>query len=261
MAKRTIANRRVIVTGASSGIGRETAAQLAAAGAKVVATARREDRLKELAARVRAAGGQIETVAGDITDDAVRRRVIDAAVSAYGGLDILVNNAGVGAMGLFEDADPQRVRRVMEVNFFALVEMTRLALPHLMQGEKPMIVNVGSILGHRGVPHSSEYSASKFAVHGFSEALRTELARHGIDVLVVSPGTTETEFFDVVLERTGAPRWPEHKPISAAEVARRIVIAIRRGRREIIPYGFGKIMVLLNRISPRLMDRIMRRYV
>ena len=89
----------------------------------------------------------------------------------------------------------------MEVNFFALVEMTRLALPLLKQGVNPIVVNVSSILGHRGVPHSSEYSASKFAVQGFSESIRAEFARLGIDVLVVSPGTTETEFFDRVIEQ------------------------------------------------------------
>jgi short-subunit dehydrogenase len=173
----------------------------------------------------------------------------------------LVNNAGIGAMGLFEQATEDRLRRVMEVNFFALVELTRGALPLLKQGRRPMIVNVGSILGHRGVPHSSEYSASKFAVHGFSEALRSELSVYGIDVLVVAPGTTETEFFERVIERTSAPSWPEHRPVSATQVAREIVRAIRRGKAEIIPYRWGKVLVWLNRLSPRLVDRIMRRYV
>ena len=163
-------------------------------------------------------------------------------------------------MGLFEHADAARVRRVFEVNFFALVELTRLALPLLKKGVRPMVVNVSSILGHRAVPHSSEYSASKFAVQGFSEAIRAEFARHGIDVLVVSPGTTETEFFDSVLERTGEPAWPKHTPISPAEVARRMVEAIRRGKHEIIPYFPGKMLCWLNRLSPGLMDRFMKRY-
>ena len=198
---------------------------------------------------------------GDITDPQTRQRAIDAAQAKLGGLDILVNNAGVGAMGLFEDADPERVRRVMEVNFFALVEMTRLALPLLKQGVKPIVVNVSSILGHRGVPHNSEYSASKFAVQGFSEAIRAEFTRLGIDVLVVSPGTTETEFFDRVIERTAEPNWPEHRPVSAASVARQIVRAIRRGRHEIIPYRWGRVLCWLNRLSPRLVDRLMARYV
>jgi short-subunit dehydrogenase len=261
MAKRRIEGSRAIVTGASSGIGRETALELARQGARLVVVARREERLGQLADEIVAAGGRIETLAGDVTDAAVRQKAVDTAVSAFGGLDILVNNAGVGAMGLFEDSSPERLRRVMEVNFFALVEMTRLALPVLKQGTRPIVVNVSSILGHRGVPHSSEYSASKFAVEGFSESIRAELAGRGIDVLVVSPGTTETEFFQSVLERTTDAAWPEHTPVSAAYVARKIVRAIRTGRHEIIPYNLGRILCWLNRLSPGLVDRLMARYV
>jgi len=261
MTKRRIEGSRAIVTGASSGIGRALAVELARAGARQVLVARREDRLRRLAAEIASAGGRVETVAGDVTDAKVRQKAIDAVTSAFGGLDVLVNNAGVGAMGLFEEADPQRVRRVMEVNFFALVEMVRLALPLLQRGTAPIIVNVSSILGHRGVPCSSEYSASKFAVQGFSESIRAELSRHGVDVLVVSPGTTETEFFDSVIEKTGAPKWPEHKPVSAAYVARQTVRAIRNGRHEIIPYNWGKVLCWLNRLSPTMIDRLMARYV
>ena len=171
--KREISGSRVIVTGASSGIGRALVVELCRGGAKVVAVARRAERLAELAAHVCQSGGVVETLSGDITDPAVRQQAVERSVERFGGLDILVNNAGVGAMGLFEEATAERLRRVMEVNFFALVEMTRLALPLLKQGRRPIVVNVGSILGHRGVPHSSEYAASKFAVHGFSESLRT----------------------------------------------------------------------------------------
>jgi short-subunit dehydrogenase len=250
-----------VVTGASSGIGRSIAIELARQGAKVLVTARREERLRQLVDEIRADGGRAESVAGDITDSEVRRRTVELAQSAWGGLDILVNNAGIGAMGLFEDAGPDRLRRVMEVNFFALVEMTRLALPLLKQATSPIIVNVSSILGRRGTPYSSEYSASKFAVHGFSEAVRAELAGGGIDVLVVSPGTTQTEFFDSVLERTGEPAWPEHNAVPAELVARKTVQAIRRGRHEIIPYWWGRVLCWLNRLSPKLVDRIMAGYV
>ena len=261
MAKRVIQGSRAIVTGASSGIGRAIALELARQGATVVLVARRQDRLDELAEQIAAHGGRAECVAGDVTDPQTRQASIDAARSGFGGLDLLVNNAGIGAMGLFEDAEATRVRRTMEVNFFALVEMTRLALPLLKQGTDPMIVNVGSILGHRGVPHNSEYCASKFAVQGFSEAIRSELAPQKIDVLVVSPGTTETEFFDRVIQRTGEPSWPEHRAVTAAEVARQTVRAIRRGRHEIIPYRWGRVLCWLNRLSPGLVDRLMARYV
>jgi short-subunit dehydrogenase len=261
MSRRNIRDLRVIVTGASSGIGRQIALELARQGARLVVTARRADRLATLAEEITAGGGRVETVAGDVSDPDVRRRTIDAARSVYGGLDVLVNNAGIGALGLFEDGQPETVRRVMEVNFFALVEMTRLALPLLREGRKPMVVNVASILGHRGVPHSSEYAASKFAVQGFSQSIRAEFHRLGIDVLVVSPGTTETEFFDRVIARNSRPGWPDHKPVPAAAVARATVRAIRRGDHEIVPYFWGKVLCLLDRLSPRLVDRLMTRYV
>jgi short-subunit dehydrogenase len=258
--KRRLNNLRAIVTGASSGIGRETALELARNGVGLVVVARREDRLRQLVEQIAALGRPVASVVGDITDPAVRQQAIDTAQSKLGGLDILVNNAGVGALGPFEDASVTRVRRVMEVNFFALVEMTRLALPLLKQGVRPMVVNVSSIVGHRGVPNRSEYSASKFAVQGFSEAIRAEFTRRGIDVLVVSPGPTETEFFDREIERTTDAKWPKHKPASVAGVARQIVRAIRAGRHEIVPYRWGRVLCWLNRLSPRLVDGLMSRY-
>jgi short-subunit dehydrogenase len=257
---RLIQDSRAIVTGASSGIGKEIARELARQGARLVIGARREDRLRQVADEIAGGGGRVEIVVGDISDPAVRQKIIDTAQAAYGGLDLLVNNAGLGAMGRFEKSSAETLRRVMEVNFFSLVEMTRLALPLLRQGRRPMLVNVSSILGRRGVPHNSEYAASKFAVHGFSESLRAELARDGIDVLVVSPGTTETEFFDRVIQQNSKPAWPEHTPVSPAYVAKKTVRAIRQGRHEIIPYTWGKVLCWLNRLSPGLVDRLMSHY-
>ncbi len=261
MSKREIRGSRAIVTGASSGIGRAVSRELARQGASLVLLARREDRLQQLRQEIERDGGRAEVVAGDVIDPQARQRAVDAAQACFGGLDVLVNNAGIGALGLFEDSDPQRLRRVMEVNFFALAEMTRLALPLLVQGKNPILVNVSSILGHRGVPHNSEYCASKFAVQGFSEALRAELTRHRIDLLVVSPGTTQTEFFERVVARTSQPRWPEHGPVSAEYVAWQVVRAIRLGSHEVIPFRLGKVFCLLNRLAPGFVDRLMARYV
>jgi short-subunit dehydrogenase len=260
MSRRKIEGSRAIVTGASSGIGRAIAKELARQGGKVVALARREDRLQTLAKEIESDHGNVVCVVGDVTDPAARARCFEAAQTHFGGLDILVNNAGVGAIGPFETADPQRVRRLMEVNFFALVEMTRAALPLLKEGRRPIIVNVSSILGRRGVPYNSEYAASKFAVHGFSESIRAEFSSAGIDVLVVSPGTTSSEFFDRVLESKGGPKWPEHTAVTPETVARATVRAIRRGSHEITPYLWGKVLVLLNRISPWMVDQLMARY-
>ncbi len=261
MAKREIQGSRVIVTGASSGIGRELALQLAAAGADLVLLARRRERLETLAAAITAEGGRAEIVVGDVTEAPVQQEAVDRATARFGGLDILVNNAGIGAMGLFEDANPERVRRVMEVNFFAPVGMTRASLPALKQGTCPVIVNISSILGRRGMPYSAEYCASKFAIAGFSESLRAELSQHGVDVLLVDPGTTKTEFFDQVIERTGEPNWPAHATMPPAEVARQTIRAIRRGKREIVTFRAGRWLLRLNAIAPGLVDRLMTRYV
>ena len=259
--RRVLSNRRAIITGASSGIGRETALALAASGVSSVVVARREDRLRQLVEEITALGQRAEAVVGDITDPETRRRAVDMAQSEFGGLDILVNNAGVGALGLFEQSDPERIRRVMEVNFFAPVEMTRAALPLLKQGVKSIVVNISSIIGHRGLPHRSDYSASKFAMQGFSEAIRAEFGRLGIDVMVVSPGTTGTEFFESEIGRTSQPKWPEPKPVTAAAVAKRIVRGIRCGRHEIIPSWYAQLLFWLNRFSPGLVDRMLANFV
>jgi short-subunit dehydrogenase len=260
MAKRRLTHRRALVTGASSGIGRALAVEMARHGADLVLLARREDRLAEVAQQISQIGRRAICITGDVTDAATRQRALAAARDGLGGLDILVNNAGVAAHGRFADADPGRVRPIMEVNFFAPVEFIREALPLLRRGVQPIVVNIGSILGRRGSPHKSEYSASKFALHGFSEAVRPELARLGIDVLVVAAGPTETEHFDVLLEGTAKLPWGDPPRQAATDVARAIVRAIERGRYEIVTGWRGRALLLLNRLAPRLLDRIMSRY-
>jgi len=261
MARRTIQGSRTLITGASSGIGRELAMELARSGARLVLIARRQEQLAEVAGQIGALG--LETprwVAGDISDPQVRAAALAEAQATFGGLDVLINNAGIGALGRFADAAPERLRRIMEVNFFAAAELIRTAIPLLRQGKQPMIVNVGSILGHRAVPRSSEYCASKFALHGLTESLRAELAGLGIDVLLVAPGTTATEFDAHRIENQGGKPWPSQPGVSPAYVARATVKAIRRGRKEIIPNPRGRMLCWLNRLSPRLVDRLMARY-
>lgn len=260
MARRELQDRRALVTGASSGIGRAVALELARSGVDLVLLARRRDRLADVAEQVARSGRRAEIVVGDVTDAAARREALDAARDKFGGLDILVNNAGIGAHGRFASAQSDRLRPIMEVNFFAPVELTREALPLLEQGVRPIIVNVGSILGRRGCPRKSEYSASKFALHGFSEALRAELVPLGIDVLVVAAGPTDTEHFDHLIESQGELPWGEPRRAAPERVARSIVRAIRHGRHEVVPSWRGWVLVLLNRLSPRLVDRIMARY-
>jgi short-subunit dehydrogenase len=249
----------VLITGASSGIGRELALALSRKGARVLLSARREALLDAVVEECKRAGGVADRLAGDVTDAGYQDVLLQHAIASWGGLDVLVNNAGVSAHGQFADGDDATLRRIMEVNFFAAAELTRRAIPMLAVGKSPAIVNIGSILGHRGIPLNSEYCASKFALRGWSESLRAELASTGIDVLLVSPGTTETEFFDHLIAKRGELPWGKAKGISAAAVARQTVRALERGRREIFPNWRGRALVLANRLFPRLVDRVMMR--
>lgn len=252
--RRKLDGLRILITGASSGIGRAMAILAAEAGAKLLLTARREDRLDELLGVVHAKGADAKYVVGDVTDPVVRQKLFEKAEHDYQGLDVLVNNAGVGAYGSFADASPERLRQLMEVNFFAPVELTRLFLPMLEKGRTPAICNISSVLAHRAVPGKSEYCASKFALHGFSDALRAELSSKGIDVILVSPSTTSSEFSSAVIEKKGnAPavgkfaRTPHNIAVAALR-------AIRTGKHEIIPSKTGYAMVLLDRLWPSLAD-------
>jgi short-subunit dehydrogenase len=253
MTRRSISGLRTIITGATSGIGRALAVELVRGGASVIALARRQERLEELEAEL-AAADRFAWLAGDVTRPADRAAAIDLCVRKFGGLDALVNNAGIGALGPFAEADEARLRQVMEVNLFAPALFTREALPQLRAGRTPIVVQVGSVLGHRAVPGKSEYCASKFALHGLSDALRLELAGEGIDVLLVSPSTTESEFFEAAGGRSPAG-------MPAATVARRIVAAMRSGRREIILSTGGNLLVWLDRLCPPLADWAISRWL
>ncbi len=258
MARRTLNEKRVIITGASSGIGRELARQLAACGARLVLAARREERLNQLTEELRATGTDVHFVAGDICSSEYRDELLQLAQQQLGGVDLLINNAGIGALGPFDEADEQRLRQVMEVNFFAPAELIRVALPALRDGTQSMIVNVGSVLGHRAVPSKSEYCASKFAIHGFSDALRAELARDGIDVLLVSPSTTRSEFFDQVIAGDGTSQAGRGMPPEV--VAAKAIRAIQRGKHEIILSWGGWFLVWLDRLAPGLANRMVARF-
>lgn len=261
MARRELDGLRALVTGASSGIGRAICLELARHGVDLVALARREEPLKTLAAQVEQLGKRAVPAVGDVTDSGVRHRALCAANEQFGGLDLLVNNAGTSAYGRFTDSRPELLRQIMEVNFFAAVELTREAIPLLRAGSSPMIVNVSSILGRRANPLNAEYCASKFALTGFSEALRPELAQEGIDILVVSPSTTDTPFFESLIEEREKPPWAGLRGVSPEYVARATIRAMRRGKHEIVPSWQGWGILLANRIAPRIVDRIMQRLV
>ena len=259
MTRRSLRGSRAIVTGASGGIGRELALELARRGANVLITARRAERLQAIAVELESLGVQAPWIAGDITSPETRAQIVSIAQNAWGGLEILVNNAGVGALGKFSTATPERLRQILEVNFFAAAELTRIALPLLRSGMHPIIANVSSVLGHRAVPNKSEYCASKFALHGFSDALRAELVAEGIDVLLISPSTTDSEFSEHVLENRGAKK-SVAIPMSAERVARTAVRAIERGSSEVIFPLSARVLVWLDRVCPALANWLVARY-
>ena len=178
MSRRNFRELRVLCTGASSGIGAALSRQLAARGARLVLNARREEQLRELARDIEEKGGEVCLVPGDITEQQTKQAMLAQSQSQWGGVDAIINCAGIGSIANFTDSTEDVLRQIMEVNFFAAVELTRLAIPVLQTGRQPIIVNIGSVLGHRAVPKKSEYCASKFALHGFSDALRAELMGH-----------------------------------------------------------------------------------
>jgi len=252
------------VSGVSSGIGRELLSLLVQRGATVIGNARRDDRLqllkREFDSRFPNGPGRFVPVVGDITDGPLRARVVDIVQNVGGGrLDLLVNNAGVGAMGPFEQATTARLREVMEVNFFAPVELTRALLPLLHHGRAPVVCCIGSVLGHRAVPNKSEYCASKFALHGWCDSLRAELKPAGIQVTLISPSTTRSEFFDSLVHTadgqtsTSIGSWPPQR------VARVTLAAIERRRDEVICSLGGKALVYADRLAPPLVNAILAR--
>lgn len=253
-------SRVVLVTGASSGIGRATAVAFAKAGARVVLAARRAERLEELATEL---GNGALPLPCDVTSEAQVQSLVARVRDRFGALHVLVNNAGLGLYGPLEKISEAQLRAVYDVNVFGLWRATRAALPLLRAGGRgAAVVNVSSVLGHRGLPLLGGYASSKGAVNVMTESLRAELEPEGIRVLLVSPGLTETEFREQRLHAEGYRQEQiPLKAMSAAAVAEAIVRAVHQGRRETVLTLPGKLMVTANRWFPRLMDLAAKRMV
>jgi short-subunit dehydrogenase len=258
---RSLVGRRILITGASRGIGRALAEQAAAAGACVALAARSADRLDELAGSLTAAGHRALAVPVDVTADEERRRLLDTVVRDFGGLDVLVNNAGVASFGHFSESTEEVLRRVMEVNFFAAAELMRLAVPILRRGQEPAVVNVASVCGRRGLPAWPEHSASKFALCGLTEALRGEFVRFGIDVLLVLPGLTRTDPARHLLRNEGRMKFDFTGAMPPDQVAARILGALRKNRPETVVGWQASWLLRANRVWPWLVDRMLARKV
>jgi short-subunit dehydrogenase len=252
-----------VITGASDGIGAEMARQLAAAhGAQagLVLAARNQDKLEAVAAQCRALGAQTKVAPVNVSDEAQCRALIDLAVQAFGRIDALINNAGVSAQALFVDVKPQDLHwyeKLMKINLWGSVWCTHAALPYL-KASRGHIVAVSSLAGLVGVPGRTAYSATKFAMTGFFEALRAELKSSGVSVTTAYPGVVATRLryhgYNATGEAAGSSGLKEDKAMSVEECARLIIDGMNRRQREVVMTAKGKLGRFVKLIAPGLVE-------
>jgi short-subunit dehydrogenase len=258
------AGHAVLITGASSGIGAALAREFAREGGDVALAARRLDRLEALAAEIEKIGRRAVVIPCDVTRDGDLERAADRARAAFGKLDVVVANAGFGVSGRLETLSLDDYRRQLETNVFGVLRTVYATLEDLKK-TRGRLVLIGSVSGHVGVPGSSAYSMSKFAVHGLAASLGHELALHGVAVTLISPGFVESEIRQVDnrgVWRAEAPRRPipSSMVMATPRAARQIVSAVARRRREAVITGFGKTAVFFQRHLPGLLAVIIRRF-
>ncbi|HZH73907.1 MAG TPA: SDR family oxidoreductase [Mariniphaga sp.] len=248
----------VVITGASSGIGKALAERYAAEGWNLVLAARREDRLLELKKLL--SHTNVVVVKTDVTVEADCNHLIEEAVKNFSRIDVLINNAGISMRALFEYTELKVLHQLMNVNFWGTVYCTKFALPHLLK-TKGSLVGVISIGGYIGLPGRSGYSAAKFAVRGFLQTIRTEHLKDGLHVLIAAPGFTTSEIRKTALvanghQQGGTPR-NEDKMMSAEACAGHIYTAVRKRKRDLIlTFVEGKLTVFLSKFFPALVDKL-----
>ena len=258
-----MSNPVILITGGTSGIGLACALEFGRAGYQVVITGRDEARLQAAGLALTTAGIQHLAVQADVGDEAAAARAVQQTINRFGRLDVLMNNAGISMRARFQDADLEVMKRLMQTNFFGAVFTTKFALPYLLES-KGSIVGISSIAGYRGLPGRTGYSASKFALNGFLESLRTELLPQGVHVLTAAPGFTASNIRQVALAADGSsqgesPR-DEQQMMSAEEVARHLLRAVRQRRRTLVLTRQGKLTVFLNKWLPGLTDKLVLRH-
>ncbi|MDM8162138.1 SDR family oxidoreductase [Labilibaculum sp. K2S] len=250
----------VVITGASSGIGKALALEFASRGSKIVLAARNLEKLKEVEESILALGNEVLTVKTDVSVEDDCKNLITETVNRFGGVDVLINNAGISMRALFSDLDLSVIKNLMDVNFWGTVFCTKFAMPYITKS-KGSVVGVISIAGYIGLPARSGYSASKYAIRGFLDTLRVENLKTGVHVLVAAPGFTASNVRNVALTADGSmqgetPR-DESKMMSAEECARLIAIAVVKRKRELImTFMEGKLTVWLKKWFPSLLEKL-----
>jgi dehydrogenase/reductase SDR family member 7B len=257
--KANLTDKVVIITGASSGIGKALAEEFAREKASVVIAARRREKLEALRDSLSKFGSEVLVVVTDVSKEEDCKRLIEETVARFGHIDILINNAGVSMRALFKDLSLEVVHKLMDVNFWGTVYCTHYALKYLLES-KGSVVGVSSIAGSKGLPGRTGYSSSKFAVQGFLETLRIENRKTGLHVLTACPWFTTSEIRLTALVADGSAQGEsprnETNLMSAEKVARKIIRAIRRRRNFLVITIQGKLLILLNKFLPRILDRI-----
>lgn len=253
----SLADRTVVITGASGGIGRACAVAFVRAGAKVVTAARSTDKLDALVEEL--GRDRAEPVVADVTDPAARAALLERAHERFGRVDVLVNNAGWASFASVVSTPPEHVDRMLALNLAAPIALTQAVLPEMTARGHGQIINISSVVGVQAIPRMTVYSATKAALTSFSTGLRMELRGTGVDVINVAPGSTRTDFFDAAAAvDVKAARFAKTQ-YSPGRVARAIVKASRRRRREVSLTADGIAIAIIRRFSHRLADGIMYR--
>ena len=255
-----IKNKTVIITGASSGIGKALAYQFAKEGANLVLAARQYPLMCEIAQDIETKHGvRAIAVAADVSKEEFCKHIVDEAIRLFNRVDVLVNNAGISMRAIFEEVDLNVLKEVMDINFWGSVYCTKYALPYLLK-EKGAIIGISSIAGYKGLPGRTAYSASKFALQGFLESVRIENLNKGLHVLVACPGFTSSNIRNVARSKDGSIQGEsplnENKIMSAESVAALIVQALKHRKSELVMTAQGKLTVWLNKFFPRWVDRL-----
>jgi short-subunit dehydrogenase len=254
-------DKTVIVTGASSGIGRETAVAFARAGANLVLASRNEVALNEVAAEVAPFVGRVSVIPTDVTQRAAVEAMVEQTARELGSIDVLVNNAGVGLNALLAEGSMTNIRRLFEVNVFGALHCIQAVVPYMKRQGSGQIINVSSVAGKIATPRNGAYAATKFALTAISDALRLELGEHGITVTTVFPGITDTAFGENVLREVDVPPVPGIvRGVSPRRVANAIVRAARWERREVYVTVTDRMAVGLKNVSPWVVDWGMRTF-